>query len=646
MAREKGKGGKDDACWNCGARLDRPYNGTPPEPHGCGKGGCVRCPKCGSGICEYDPEAKGSSSGGKGGSGGKGSKKERMKGMVREQAKPSGGSGGSGGKGGDPVDPRDYLGAVDPFPLHVFPAPIQTYIKETVAAFGCPADFVGLAVLVNAAAAIGNTRRVQLKEDYRAPAGLYGGIIGDPGLTKTPVLSHVSAPLDRRQADLLQQFRRDWARYQRNKEAATQRARKAKGAKVKSPMTDPSADLAAVLENYDCEKPTLQRIVSSDTTVEALCTILAENPRGLLLKRDELVAWVRGMDMYRKGKGTDRQFFMSAYSCAPFVLDRKSNTDRLPVIVPLPYLCVIGCLTPDMLPEFADEQGREDGFVDRILWVFPDAHGAADWTEAGVSAEAKQAWEDCLRSLWSLEPIEDRNQYVPKSVRLQDGARRAWIAFYNAITRETALPDFPRNLVGPWRKLRDYGARLSLIMHEMRVACEECRDEDLVGEESILAAAELIDYFKSQAARVHAAMLAKPTLSEADMAVVESVDKLVPPDKPCWSGNSSKLLNDLTPLAGNAVNLPRWPQSPETMGHAIRRVAGHLATSRGITVTIPPTSDKTRTITIARQPPKPPKPPGGDGSGSGSITCDSDDSGRSENRTAQTAQEEMEDGAI
>ena len=53
-----GKGGKSDHCWNCGTRLDEPYNGVDPEPHGCGRSDCVKCPNCGSGICEYDAEAK------------------------------------------------------------------------------------------------------------------------------------------------------------------------------------------------------------------------------------------------------------------------------------------------------------------------------------------------------------------------------------------------------------------------------------------------------------------------------------------------------------------------------------------------------------------------------------------------------------
>jgi hypothetical protein len=384
----------------------------------------------------------------------------------------------------------------------------------------------------------------------------------------------------------------------------------------------------------------LQRITSSDTTVEALCLILSENPRGLLLKRDELVALVRGMDMYRKGKGTDRQFYLSTFSGASFVLDRKSNAGRIPVIVPRPFLSVIGCLVPDMLVEFEDEQGREDGFLDRFVWVYPDLVKFVPWSEDSVSREAQQAWEACLRRLWALQGDEGRGQYMPKAVGLLPSAKRAWVAFFNAITAEAAADDFPPRLVGPWRKLRDYGARLALVIHELRVACEECRNEEMVEEASVLAAVQLVDYFKSHAIRVHAAMSAKADLPEADAALVEAVEKLVAASGGRWSGTAKQLLADLTPHAGGAVNLPRWPASPEAMGRSIRRVAGHLVKDRAVRVTLPLPTDKTRTIVLTKQPPKPPKPPDGDGTPSGSSGCDSGGSGQTENPTDQTAQDD------
>jgi hypothetical protein len=626
---------KSNHCWSCAARLDQPYNGVMPESHGCGQSDCVRCPKCGSGICEYDPAGKTDREG----------KAARIKGMATGVARGNAASpGGPGGSGGDPRDAKDYLPAVDPFPVQVLPTPLQQYVQEVATAFGCPADFAALPVLVNAAAAIGGAREIELKDSYRTSAALFAGIIAEPGATKTPVLKSVSRPLDRRQEDLLVQFRSEWAQYAEEQTARDQEERRAKKARKKdggSSVANPDDDIVAMLKRFDdSKKPVLQRITTSDTTVEALCLLLSENPRGLLLKRDELVAWVRGMDMYRKGKGTDRQFYMSAYSSAPFVLDRKSNAGRIPILVARPFLCVIGCLPPQMLAEFEDEQGREDGFVDRILWVYPDVVKYVPWTEADVSEDARRAWEACLQKLWSLQGYEERGRYAPKAVGLIPAAKKAWVEFYNGITAETAADDFPARLVGPWLKLRDYGARLALVIHELRCACGECHSEEMVEEVSVQAAAELVCYFRSHAIRVHAAMAAKTELTEADAALVEAVEKLVVASDGRWSGNSQKLLADLTPHAGEALKLPRWPTSPAGMGHAIRRVAGHLTKGRGICVTLPAATDKTRTLILQKQTPKPPIPPADDGTSSVPTGCDSGGSGQSEAATAQTAQED------
>ncbi|MGC8625428.1 MAG: DUF3987 domain-containing protein [Phycisphaerae bacterium] len=46
-------------------------------------------------------------------------------------------------------------------------------------------------------------------------------------------------------------------------------------------------------------------ISTSDSTVEALASVLAENPRGVLLERDELQGWFASFDRYAKGSGGD-----------------------------------------------------------------------------------------------------------------------------------------------------------------------------------------------------------------------------------------------------------------------------------------------------------------------------------------------------
>ena len=64
----------------------------------------------------------------------------------------------------------------------------------------------------------------------------------------------------------------------------------------------------------------MPRIKVTDATIEAVAAILAGNPRGLLLVRDELAAWLGNLAKYGEG---DRAFFLEAYGAHPYVVDRR-----------------------------------------------------------------------------------------------------------------------------------------------------------------------------------------------------------------------------------------------------------------------------------------------------------------------------------
>jgi hypothetical protein len=49
------------------------------------------------------------------------------------------------------------------------------------------------------------------------------------------------------------------------------------------------------------EKPACRRVVTSDPTIEKLADLLEDNPRGLLVARDELGGWLGSFTRY-KGK--------------------------------------------------------------------------------------------------------------------------------------------------------------------------------------------------------------------------------------------------------------------------------------------------------------------------------------------------------
>jgi hypothetical protein len=64
-----------------------------------------------------------------------------------------------------------------------------------------------------------------------------------------------------------------------------------------------------------------------------------------------------------------------------------------------PFVYVAGCLPPAGLDALADERGREDGFMPRLLCSSPEPMPAR-WTEAAMSEQTCQDYRAVFARLW------------------------------------------------------------------------------------------------------------------------------------------------------------------------------------------------------------------------------------------------------
>jgi hypothetical protein len=243
----------------------------------------------------------------------------------------------------------------------------------------------------------------------------------------------------------------------------------------------------------------LRHVFVSDTTVESLAANLEENRKGILLFRDELTAWVRGLDQY-KGRGTDRQFFLSSWSGEMVKVDRKYQQGK-PTIIPHPFIGVLGGIQPDLLTELEAEGGKEDGFIHRILFSYPVEGQVQEWTDEEVSEEDEQDWQLVLAWLLNLQPIKpEGSSERPKRLQFSPEGKAAFVAWYDKLVAEMKAVEFQSELFGPWSKLKAHCARFALIIHMLRVACDEAgngQDEGQVDVEDVARAEKLCDYFKA-----------------------------------------------------------------------------------------------------------------------------------------------------
>ena len=324
----------------------------------------------------------------------------------------------------------------DPFPLHTLPLALRQFTEECAESLPVAQAVVGIPALVVAGAAIGNTRAIRLKEGWTESTALWAAIVAPSGTKKSPALRQAAEPF----------------------------------LKLDSPE---------------------RRTWTADITVERLAALLDENPRGLFSYRDELSAWVKSMNQYRGGKGADRPFYLSLYSGTPTKVDRKGSDYPISITLPNPCWSVVGGIPPEIVSDLDDEGGKEDGFLPRLLFAWPEPVQVR-WTDKVISSEARTAYDGLIRQLWEIPWKE-----TPTCLDLTPEAGTCWIEWHNAHYHETERDDLSPFQRAAYNKLIGYCARLALIH-----AVATNPTTTTVGVESVKAACELIVYFKLQVAKI------------------------------------------------------------------------------------------------------------------------------------------------
>jgi hypothetical protein len=384
--------------------------------------------------------------------------------------------------------------AYRPFPVSALPQPIRGFVDGGARAIGCDPSYLALPLLTAIAAAIGNTRRLELKRGWSAPPILWGAIVGESGTAKTPAFRLVMRPIRERQRMALERYAEAVKQYE------------ADLACWEKEMTAWKRD-----KDSDCDPPEkpapprAERFIVSDTTVEALAPILLANQRGLLLARDELAGWIGSFDRYagKSKAGADSANWLPMFSAESIIVDRKTGIART-IHVPHAAVCVSGGIQPAILQRALGQEHRESGLAARLLVTCPPRK-AKRWTEADIDPASEAELVRLFDRLYELQPTaNDDGEPRPVLVRLSGDAKTAWKIYYNAHAIEQA--DLTGDMAAAWSKLEEYAARLALVIHFMRWAAGDpnLTKPDIVDVASMNAGIVLARWFKHEARRVYA----------------------------------------------------------------------------------------------------------------------------------------------
>jgi hypothetical protein len=400
------------------------------------------------------------------------------------------------------------------FPVDTLPPACRRFVREAAEALGVDASYVALPLLAGLAAAIGNTRRIALSRTWTAPPVVWAGIVGESGTLKSPAIKMALAPILKRQATAMDEHQAAMARYKAEMHAH-------RLAMKDWERTGRKAGEEAPVEP---DRPVMQRLYCSDTTVEALAERLQDAPRGLLVARDELSGWLGSFGQYKQGRGRDEANWLSMFDACSLMVDRK-NPDKPTLYVPRAAVCIAGGIQQGILRRMFTAEHYESGLAARILFTMPPRR-AKQWTDREVSKMTEEHLAEVFATLWQLAPtVSDGEVAKPLDLPLVDEARPVWADFVNAHGQETA--DVSGPVAAAFSKLEGYAARLALVLSLARWA----ENPGVLGigpaavdVESIRAGIEIVEWAKNETRRIYL-MLSEDDEERERREVLEVVER-------------------------------------------------------------------------------------------------------------------------
>jgi hypothetical protein len=333
-------------------------------------------------------------------------------------------------------------------------------IQDGAEGANAPPDYVAAALFAVASAAIGNARWARVWEGWAEPPFLWCAAVGNPSAGKSPGMKVIAGtPLARVERALgagHPEAMREWEAKVAQAKQKRAEWEQAVARAVKAGEDPPPKPAAA----DDPPAPSLQRLRTGDVTTEKVAHLLRDNPKGVVVYRDELAGFLGSFDRYSGGAGGgDRAAWLEAWSAGSLTVDRVKNPD--PIHVPRFGVALLGSIQPDRLRVVTS--GADDGLPTRFLWFWPEDGKPFGRPKVAASAERVAA---ALQRLAGLEMEPDgEGGMQPQVTPLDDAA---------AVLLEAAGREWQQRerqvggpMIGVLGKARGNAVRLALVIEHL-----------------------------------------------------------------------------------------------------------------------------------------------------------------------------------
>ncbi len=233
------------------------------------------------------------------------------------------------------------FGPAPEFPLEFLGPFWSDWTQKAASGANASVDYTAAGLLTIAAALIGNARTVGPTPHWREPCIVWVALVGSPSAGKSPALAPLQTIISTFEQEDAATYDASTAAHRDVEEAAKaeeDKWREDARAATKVGLPRPPRPAGAVVPPH----PKRVRLKLTDATKEAAAGLIGNNPKGMILFRDELSGWWKGFDQY-SGDG-ERQFWIECYGGRPYTVDRKKHPE--PIEIPRLSISILGGVFP------------------------------------------------------------------------------------------------------------------------------------------------------------------------------------------------------------------------------------------------------------------------------------------------------------
>ena len=419
----------------------------------------------------------------------------------------------------------------------MIPVPLREWIVDVSERMQIPPDFAAAGAVVVAGSLIGRKLGILPKrqDDWLVVPNIWGAVVGRPSLLKSPALAEMMKPLARLVARAYEEHQEAKLAYETDvmvaeatKAALKDELKKAAREAAKSGDRSKLEEIARRSQDTEVpEEPHLRRYKTEDATVEKISEILLENPRGILVHRDELSGWLRNLD--KQGREGDRSFYLESWNgTGSFDVDRIG---RGSLHVPALCLSILGSIQPGPLSTYVYQatQGEkgDDGLLQRFqLLVWPDPPSTWRNVDRWPDTEAKNRAYEAFKRLDALNPEDfgasgEDEEGIP-SVRFTDDTQEVFDRWRDELEGRLRTAELPPALESHFAKYRSLMPSLALVFQLIEFV-DGSGERSAVGLRPTLQAAAWCEYLETHARRLYSS--AENPAMEGARALLDHIRK-------------------------------------------------------------------------------------------------------------------------